>query len=126
MVEKKKAKQTKDDEEKPTAEEYAIAKDLRFSLPVKEGRLHGMDVKYFIGSEAVDKLMGSKWSGTKSNDAIFTTREKCVSYMQKLLKKNMFHRAEREKRRKDRIKDKPNKKKTKDKEDGSQPEEDPK
>lgn len=36
-------------QEKPTAEEYAIAKDLRFSLPVKEGRLHGMDVKYFIG-----------------------------------------------------------------------------
>ncbi|KAH9487653.1 Translocation protein S62 [Bulinus truncatus] len=123
MVEKKKGKQTKDDEEKPTSEEYAVAKDLRFSLPVKEGRLHGMDVKYFIGSEAVDRMMESKWSSSKSKDAIFTNREKCVSYMQRLLKKNMFHRAEREKRKKDRIKDKSTKKKIKDKEETTQPEE---
>jgi|SRR6218665_1243027 len=37
------------DSEKPTKEEYAVAKYLRFHAPCKEGRFLGNSVKYFIG-----------------------------------------------------------------------------
>ena len=35
--------------EKPTKEEYAVAKFLRFNVPSREGKLVGMTVQYFIG-----------------------------------------------------------------------------
>lgn len=36
--------------EKPTKEEYAVAKFLRFNVPSREGKLVGMTVQYFIGN----------------------------------------------------------------------------
>ena len=36
--------------EKPTKEEYAVSKFLRFNVPVKEGKLMGMGVQYFKGT----------------------------------------------------------------------------
>jgi hypothetical protein len=38
-----------EEEEKPTKEEYAVGKFLRFKVPSKEGKLMGMTVQYFIG-----------------------------------------------------------------------------
>ena len=35
--------------EKPTKEEYAVAKFLRFNVPSREGKLVGMTVQYFLG-----------------------------------------------------------------------------
>lgn len=35
--------------DKPTPEQYAVAKYLRFNLPAKEAKLVGMTVQYFIG-----------------------------------------------------------------------------
>ncbi|CAG5135421.1 unnamed protein product, partial [Candidula unifasciata] len=82
MTDKKKGKQRRNEEEKPTKEEYAIAKYLRFNLPVREGKLHGMEVKCFFGNAAVDKLMESKWSASKNKkDPLFTNRQSCVAYM---------------------------------------------
>ncbi|CAL1528642.1 unnamed protein product [Lymnaea stagnalis] len=112
MADKKKGKQRKIEEEKPTKEEYAVAKFLRFNLPIREGKLVGMEVKCFIGNAAVDKLMQSKWSASKNKkDPLFTNRATCVAFMLRLLEKGLFHRAEREKRKKE--KDKPIKRKKK-------------
>ncbi|XP_013388217.1 translocation protein SEC62-like [Lingula anatina] len=93
MAERRKKQKRKDEgeSEKPTKEEYAVGKYLRFNVPCKEGKLMGMDVKYFIAKDAVDKLLDSKW--TKGDDALFTTRESCVDYCHNLLMKGMFHRA---------------------------------
>lgn len=113
MADKKKMKQRKVEEEKPTKEEYAVAKYLRFNLPPREGKLHGMEVQCFFGNAAVDKLMESKWSAAKNaKEPLFTNRVSCVSYMLQLLEKGLFHRAEREKRKKDKDdKEKPRRRK---------------
>jgi len=103
MADKKKGKMKKmGEEEKPSKEEYAVAKFLRFGLDTRDGKLHGMEVKCFMGNAAVDKLMDSKWSSTKNKkDPIFTSRTVCVAYMVRLLEKGLFHRAEKDKKKKD-------------------------
>ncbi|GFR83671.1 translocation protein SEC62 [Elysia marginata] len=113
MADKKKMKQRKVEEEKPTKEEYAVAKYLRFNLPPREGKLHGMEVQCFFGNAAVDKLLESKWSAAKNaKEPLFTNRVSCVSYLLGLLEKGLFHRAERDKRKKDKDdKEKPKKRK---------------
>lgn len=92
---------TKDDNsEKPTKEEYAVAKYLRFQAPCKEGKFLGNSVQYFIGSKAVDALLDSKWSAksTKTN-ALFTNRVSCANYCERLLEKGFFHRVTRPEKR---------------------------
>uniref|UniRef100_A0A0B6Y0A8 Translocation protein SEC62 n=1 Tax=Arion vulgaris TaxID=1028688 RepID=A0A0B6Y0A8_9EUPU len=112
MADKKKGKQRKTEEDKPTKEEYAVAKYLRFNLPVREGKLHGMEVKCFFGNVAVDKLLASKWSATKNKkDPLFTNRNSCVAYLLRLLEMGLFHRAEREPRKRDKDKERPKRKK---------------
>merc|ERR1711976_709696 len=109
VVEKRKPKQKRkqDEVEKPTKEEYAVAKFLRFNVPSKEGKLMGRTVQYFIASKAVDALMESKWSATKAkSDPLFTTRASCVLYCNSLLQKGLFHRAAKVDKRKDRDKKK--------------------
>ncbi|GFN91780.1 translocation protein sec62 [Plakobranchus ocellatus] len=117
MAEKKKLKQRKLEEEKPTKEEYAVAKFLRFNLPSREGKLHGMEVHCFFGNAAVDKLLESKWSAAKNaKEPLFTNRMSCVAYLVRLLEKGLFHRAERDKRKKDKDEKDKGKKKKKDRE----------
>jgi len=112
MADKKKGKQRKNEEEKPTKEEYAVAKYLRFNLTGRDGKLHGMEVKCFFGNAAVDKLLQSKWSATKNKkDPLFTNRNSCVVYLLRLLEMGLFHRAEREHRKRDKDKDKLKRKK---------------
>ncbi|RUS80292.1 hypothetical protein EGW08_011930 [Elysia chlorotica] len=111
MADKRKTKQKNVEEEKPTKEEYAVAKFLRFNLPPREGKLHGMEVQCFFGNSAVDKLLESKWSASKNpKEPLFTNRVSCVAYLVRLLEKGLFHRAEKEKRKKD-DKEKPRKRK---------------
>merc|ERR1712200_105487 len=116
MAEKKRKSRRNDDEEeeKPTKEEYAVAKYLRFNCPTREGKLHGMEVTCFMGNDAVDKLMESKWSSSKNQkNPLFTNRSTCVSYMVRLMEKGLFHRAERDRKKKDKDKDKLKKKRDK-------------
>ena len=42
--------------EKPTKEEYAVGKFLRFNIPIKEGKLMGMTVQYFKGKYLVEVI----------------------------------------------------------------------
>merc|ERR1711893_230014 len=106
MADRRKAKQKRrqGEPEKPTKEEYAVGKHLRFNVPVKEGKLMGMTVQYFKANKAVDAMLESKWA--KQKEPLFTTRPGCVDYCNQLLEKGLFHRAARVEKRKDRDKKK--------------------
>ncbi|KAJ8022091.1 Translocation protein SEC62 [Holothuria leucospilota] len=93
VVKRKKKKDDKD-EGKPTDEETAVAKYLRFNLSTKSCNFMGNKVEYFTGSKAVDFLLDSKWaSGAKGNPILFTDRGSVTSYLNVLLQKNFFMRA---------------------------------
>ncbi|XP_072174466.1 translocation protein SEC62-like [Diadema setosum] len=80
--------------EKPTKEETAVAKHLRFNLPTKTTSIDGHKVEYFTGSKAVDFLQESKWATGKGNtEILFTDRESVASYLDGLLWKGLFYRA---------------------------------
>jgi len=77
---------------------------MRVNIPTKKTKfLHSHKVDYFIGSKAIDLLMSetSPWKPLKGKDTleedggrlIFDTREKCVEYLDTLLRHKMFHRA---------------------------------
>lgn len=101
----KKNQKDGDGDEMPTLtkEETAIGKFLRLSCPNKQGTLVGMKVSFFIGNKLVDCLMESKWGPGKEKDAsskskssqtpLFTSRQACVSFMQRLMNKQLFYRA---------------------------------
>ena len=101
---KNKKQQQNEESEVPelTKEEAAIARYLRLSCPNKQGNLVGMKVDFFLGNKLVDCLMESKWGpGTlipqtsKKNDAqpILASRQACISFMQRLMNKQLFYRA---------------------------------
>ncbi|XP_074655419.1 translocation protein SEC62-like [Tubulanus polymorphus] len=94
-----------EDDEKPSKEEYAVAKYVRFNCPVKESKFMGMPVKSFIASEAVNLLLDSRWATKGKSDAIFTNRQSVVHYMDRLLMKRLFHRAIRSEKKKKKLKD---------------------
>ncbi|ESO91209.1 hypothetical protein LOTGIDRAFT_182505 [Lottia gigantea] len=111
MADRKRKRKGEEEAVVPTKEEYAVAKFLRFNVPVREGKLVGMPVKCFIASKAVDALLESKWSASKAKkDPLFTTRKSCEGYCHNLLLKGLFHRAEKVERKKDRDKSKKKKK----------------
>ena len=87
-----------------TKEETQIARFLRLSCPNKQGNLMGMKVDYFVGNKLVDCLMESKWGpGTltpnkqelkaSQNVPYFTNRHACVSFMQRMMNKQLFCRT---------------------------------
>ncbi|XP_046342686.2 translocation protein SEC62-like isoform X1 [Haliotis rufescens] len=110
-VERKTKSRRKMDEvqEKPSKEEYAVAKFLRFGVPTRQGRLVGMTVQCFFANKAVDALLESKWS-KQAKEPLFTNRSSCVAFCNRLLQKGLFHRAEKVQRSKDRDKTKKKKK----------------
>ncbi|XP_063965583.1 translocation protein SEC62-like [Lytechinus pictus] len=80
--------------EKPTKEETAVARHIRFNLPTKNTSIDGHRVEYFTGSKAVDFLLDSKWaSGKGKTEVIFTDRESVANYLDGLLWKGLFYRA---------------------------------
>ncbi|XP_071841443.1 translocation protein SEC62-like [Apostichopus japonicus] len=91
---RRKKKKDDQDEGKPTDEETAVAKYLRFNLSTKSCNFMGNKVEYFTGSKAVDFLLDSKWaSGAKKTPIIFTTRESVARYLDVLLQKGFYLRA---------------------------------
>ncbi|XP_055332009.1 LOW QUALITY PROTEIN: translocation protein SEC62-like [Paramacrobiotus metropolitanus] len=80
--------------EGPTKQDYAIAKYLRDKCPKKQTLFVNQKVYYFTGSKAVDVLLESKWAkGTKKENPIFTTRDQCVDYMNRLRDLEFITRA---------------------------------
>ncbi|XP_038078797.1 translocation protein SEC62-like [Patiria miniata] len=119
MAERQSRRRKKRDDgqaEKPTDEETAVGKHLRFNLATKTSNFMGHKVEYFTGSKAVDLMLDSKWaSGKGSIEILFTDRSSVVQYLEKLLHKGMFHRALKvvKKSKKDEKKDKEGKKEEK-------------
>jgi translocation protein SEC62 len=104
---KKSKKQLKEMEENEggvaelTKEETQIARFLRLNCPNKQGNLVGMKVNFFIANKLVDCLMESKWgpnqaAANKNNNkqqTLFSNRQACVSFMQRLMNKQLFYRV---------------------------------
>lgn len=99
MADKRKTKKRKEEfgeppeSEKPTSEEYAVAKWLKANVPTKRTKFLNHHVEYFTGTKAVDALLTSKWATGKS--PIFTTRLEVTDYLHQMLLHKLFHRAKK-------------------------------
>ncbi|KAK9501753.1 hypothetical protein O3M35_012424 [Rhynocoris fuscipes] len=104
MADKKKGRKRKEEypdpnekPEKPSKEEYEVAKWLRNNVPVKKTKFLYHNVQYFTGSKAVDALLASKW-GTpqkEGTEPFFPTREHCIDFLDDMLRHKFFHRAKK-------------------------------
>ncbi|CAG9562094.1 unnamed protein product [Danaus chrysippus] len=79
--------------EKPTSEEYAVAKWLKANVPTKKTKFLNHHVEYFTGTRAVDALLTSKWATGKN--PIFTTRHDITDFLHLMLLHKLFHRAKK-------------------------------
>ena len=69
-------------EEKPTKEEYAVAKYIRDNVPNKKTKFMHHPVQYFTAGRAVDALLDSPWaSGEKKHPLLFTDRQSVVDFL---------------------------------------------
>ncbi|KAL4705928.1 hypothetical protein ACJJTC_017510 [Scirpophaga incertulas] len=99
MAEKRKTKRRKEEfgesveSEKPTSEEYAVAKWLKSNVPTKKTKFLNHHVEYFTGVKAVDALLTSKWATGKN--PIFTSRHDVTDYLHQMLLHKLFHRAKK-------------------------------
>lgn len=82
---------TKVAQDKPSKEEYAVAKWIRNNVPSKKtkfDRTH--NVEYFTGSRAIDALLeNSPWS------TVFENREQVSQFLDLMLRHKFFHRAKK-------------------------------
>jgi len=92
-----------------TKEHKEVTHWMKENIPTKKTKfLHSHVVDYFTGSKAVDMLMNeSPFAGPEK---LFDCREKCVEFLDTLLRYKMFHRAKKIAVNKE-DKDKKNKKK---------------
>ncbi|XP_061383614.1 translocation protein SEC62 isoform X1 [Danaus plexippus] len=99
MADKRKTKKRKEEfgepseSEKPTSEEYAVAKWLKANVPTKKTKFLNHHVEYFTGTRAVDALLTSKWATGKN--PIFTTRHDITDFLHLMLLHKLFHRAKK-------------------------------
>lgn len=79
-------------QDKPSKEEYAVAKWIRNNVPSKKTKFdRNHNVEYFTGTRAVDALLEkSPWSKTK-----FETREQVTKFLDTMLRHKFFHRAKK-------------------------------
>ena len=78
-----------------TKEQKEVTDWLKTNVPTKKTKfLHSHVVEYFCGNKAVDLLMaGSQWAPKHmkgkvelEGELVFDTREKCVEYLDSLLR----------------------------------------
>ncbi|XP_049873048.1 translocation protein SEC62 isoform X2 [Pectinophora gossypiella] len=99
MADKRKTKKRKEEfeeteeSEKPTSEEYAVAKWLKANVPTKKTKFLNHHVEYFTGTKAVDALLTSKWATGKNR--IFKTRLEVTDFLHQMLLHKLFHRAKK-------------------------------
>lgn len=101
MAERRKSRKRKDEtsnvdnevvQEKPSKEEYAVAKWIRNNVPSKKTKFNrNHNVEYFTGTRAVDALLeNSPWSKSR-----FETREQVTEFLDLMLRHKFFHRAKK-------------------------------
>ncbi|KAJ2948933.1 hypothetical protein O0L34_g5868 [Tuta absoluta] len=99
MADKRKTKKRKEEfeeteeSEKPTSEEYAVAKWLKANVPTKKTKFLNHHVEYFTGTKAIDALLTSKWATGKNR--IFKTRLEVQDFLHQMLLHKLFHRAKK-------------------------------
>nr|CAG4650460.1 EOG090X0D00 [Sida crystallina] len=83
--------------EKPSKEEYAIAKWMRANVHKKRTKFLSHSIEYFTSSKAIDALLSSEWSkpAKQGEEPLFTTRESVVQYLDLMLRHKFFHRAKK-------------------------------
>lgn len=82
--------------EKPSKEEYSVAKWLRKNVPTKKTKFLNHNVEYFTATKAVDALMSSQWVLTKDGEeAFFSSRTDVSDFLDKMLRHKFFHRAKK-------------------------------
>ncbi|XP_018397885.1 PREDICTED: translocation protein SEC62 [Cyphomyrmex costatus] len=82
---------TKGAQDKPSKEEYAVAKWIRSNVPSKKTKFDRTHiVEYFTGSRAIDALLeNSPWS------TVFENREQVSQFLNLMLSHKFFHRAKK-------------------------------
>nr|CAD7396079.1 unnamed protein product [Timema poppensis] len=101
MAEKKKGRRRKDDlasdePEKPSKEEYAVAKWLKKNLITKKTKFLNHNVEYFTAVKAVDALMTTRWAEVKEGEEpMFSTRMDVIKFLNLMLRHKFFHRAKK-------------------------------
>jgi len=82
---------TKVAQDKPSKEEYAVAKWIRSNVPSKKTKFdRAHNVEYFTGSRAIDALLeNSPWS------TVFENREQVSQFLDLMLRHKFFHRAKK-------------------------------
>ncbi|XP_060521645.1 translocation protein SEC62 [Cylas formicarius] len=99
MAEKKRGKKRKEEYmlpgqelgNKPTKEEFNIAKWMRKNVPIKKTKFLNHNVEYFTGKRAVDALMESNYA--KGETPLFRSRNEVVDYLHVMLEHKFYHRA---------------------------------
>ncbi|KAJ7379629.1 Translocation protein S62 [Desmophyllum pertusum] len=93
VLRRRKKKETKEDAQEPSKEENEVGKYVRWNCPSKTSTMMGEKVEYFIGSNAVNCLLDSKWaSGKGGAEILFTNRGSAETYLDRLLIKGFFNR----------------------------------
>ncbi|XP_030377062.1 translocation protein SEC62 isoform X1 [Scaptodrosophila lebanonensis] len=79
--------------EKPSKDEKNVAKWLKKNVKTKKTKFLSHIVEYFTSSKAIDALMKSKFA--EGDQALFTTREQAVEFLDVMLEHKFFHRAKK-------------------------------
>nr|XP_014088191.1 translocation protein SEC62 isoform X1 [Bactrocera oleae] len=79
--------------EKPSKEEFKVAKWMKANVKSKKTKFLSHNVQYFISNKALDALLKSKFA--QGDDALFTTREQAIEFLDVMLEHKFFHRAKK-------------------------------
>ncbi|XP_050311315.1 translocation protein SEC62 [Anthonomus grandis grandis] len=99
MADKKRSRKRKDDyippgeevPDKPSKDEYTVAKWMRKNVPIKRTKFLNHNVEYFTAKRAVDALLESKFC--KDENALFKSRNDIIQYLHLMLEHKFYHRA---------------------------------
>lgn len=66
---------------------------MKSNIKSKKTKFLSHNVQYFISNKTLDALLKSKFA--KGNDALFTTREQAIEFLDVMLEHKFFHRAKK-------------------------------
>ncbi|XP_037957977.1 translocation protein SEC62 isoform X2 [Teleopsis dalmanni] len=101
MSEKKRSRRRKDEytgpgeheAEKPSKDEYSVAKWMKKNVKTKRTKFLSHNVEYFTSNKAIDALLKSKFA--QGTGAIFQTREQIIDFLDVMLEHKFYHRAKK-------------------------------
>lgn len=79
--------------DKPSKEEYAVAKWMKKNVRTKKTKFLSHNVEYFTATKALDALLKSKFA--EGDNCLFPTREAAIEFLDVMLEHKFFHRAKK-------------------------------